>query len=448
MKYSLFILLFVTITSFSQKIVGVVFDKQTNKVLPGVSIHFLDKYNGVSTSDLGEFKIRVKKKDILIFSHIGYKTQEISIAVLKSNNYQVFLELEVQNLSTVSVSSKNSLRYKLRYTKLASLKKGVFSFGSLLDNNKIYLVGGDQSFIDESARRVLTNDKYADPNMSLVEIVNEAQNNFNWYNYDNGLYVYDLEDNNWMKSSIEFRKRAYNNLHKFDDKLLVIGGTRLSMNDEFEFLDDKIEVYDIKTEKLIIDDVNPHQAVNFTSVISDGNLIVLGGSIKEKRNGTKEYSNKIHLLDLKTGLWFKMANMPEPKETKGILLNDKIYLIGGFNGKSLSRIESLDLKTGKWAIEGELFGAIDRPGLAQSGDVIFIYDSGKLITFNIKTNELNEYLIELYLKYSELYYADGMLYLLGGYNEDNFNRIPSSNFYSINLNEIEKTRIYKSKNFQ
>lgn len=445
MKYSVFIFLFVSITSFSQKIEGVVFDKNTNEVLPSVSIHQLDKSEGVSTNNLGEYTLRVRKKDTLVFSHIGYASQEISASDLKKSNYQVYLEMEVENLNTVSISSKRTLRYKLRYTKLASLENGAYSFGSILDGDKIYLVGGNQSYGDDSARRVLTNDKYADPNMSLVDMLYDAYNNFEREHYDNALYVYDLNKNNWKKSSIEFRNRAYNNLHKYGDKLFVIGGKRLSMNDEFEFLEDKIEVYDINKKELIVDDVNPHQAVSFTSVISGDNLIVMGGSVKVKNNGEKEFSNKIHLLDLKTGLWYKMSNMPIAKETKGILLNNSIYLIGGYDGKILSGIESLDLKTGKWVIEGNLFIETNRPGLAKSGDVIYMYDFGKLVTFNTETKELNEYLIDLHLTNAELYYANEKLYLLGGYREDNFNTIPSPDFYSIDLIELNKTRIFKSK---
>ncbi len=55
--------------------------------------------------------------------------------------------------------------------------------------------------------------------------------------------------------------------------------------------------------------------------------------------------------------------MPVAKETKGILVNDKFYLIGGYNGKAPFSIESYNLKTGKWKKEGELFYGISKPAL-------------------------------------------------------------------------------------
>ena len=155
--------------------------------------------------------------------------------------------------------------------------------------------------------------------------------------------------------------------------------------------------------------------------------------------------NMPRICNLKTGYWYKLGEMPNPRETKGILVRDKIYLIGGLKGIPLTTIESFDLMTGEWKQEGELFSASERPGLAHYGDIIFIYDNGKLSTYNTRSGILNEYQIKLNLKYAELFYKDGKLYILGGYTEDLYSNEPSKGLYSIDIKEFYNTRINNSK---
>ncbi|RMZ50290.1 hypothetical protein EB822_09060 [Flavobacteriaceae bacterium PRS1] len=95
--------------------------------------------------------------------------------------------------------------------------------------------------------------------------------------------------------------------------------------------------------------------------------------------------------------------------------------------------------------EGELFSGIKTPALATHDNVIYIFDDGKIYTYNTKTKELDEYLIDLFFKSSSLFYYNDKLYLLGGFKENEFSKTPSSNLYSIDLNEFEKTAISKSK---
>ena len=244
---------------------------------------------------------------------------------------------------------------------------------------------------------------------------------------------------------LKFRERAYNTINYYNNKIYVIGGTRLSTNRKFEYLDDKIEVFDLKTKSIIIDDTNPHQATNFASFIYDSNIIVMGGSVKLKNNGEKLFTNKSHIYNLESGYWYRLNDMPEAKEVKGVLIKNIIYLIGGFNNKTLKEIESFNLTTGKWEKEGELLSGIKTPALATHDNVIYIFDDGKIYTYNTKTKELDEYLIYLFFKSSSLFYYNDKLYLLGGFKENEFSKTPSSNLYSIDLNEFEKTAISKSK---
>ncbi len=448
MKILTVFFLLINFFSFAQNIKGVVLDKNTNKLLIGAHVYLKNSVNGNITNKKGEFHLKIKSKesknDSLIISHIGYTTTKIPLSKIKESNYVIHLSPNLQNLEKVTVFSNKKLKPRIHFNKLKPLKKGLYSFGSLMINNKIYVIGGNASHITDYVLKTLS---MVDPkpNLSILDLVNKARYNFLFQHFSSDLSIYNTATNTWKTSNLKFRNRAYNNIHFFNDKIYVLGGIKLSKSKKFEYLDDKIEVFDIKNDTILIDNANPHQAVNFASFLKNDNLIIIGGSTEIKKNGFKEYSNKIHLYNLKSGYWYELADMPTSKETKGVIVNDKIYLIGGYNKKPLEDIESIDLNTGKWKKEGQLFYGIDRPALTYNNNIIYIFENGKILTYNIITKELNEYLIDLFFKFSELYYTNNMLYLLGGYKENEYSLTASRGFYSINLNEFEITKINKSK---
>ena len=138
--------------------------------------------------------------------------------------------------------------------------------------------------------------------------------------------------------------------------------------------------------------------------------------------------------------------MPTAKETNGVLIDHKIYLMGGMSERRpSSSIESYDLISGRWKKEGDLFESFKKPAITKNNNIVYVFENGKMLTFNTKTKELDEYLIDLDLKESQLFYANNKLYVLGGYIQNSFSVKPSSNLYSIDLNEFERTKVFKSK---
>ncbi|MCB2197490.1 MAG: carboxypeptidase-like regulatory domain-containing protein [Bacteroidetes bacterium] len=446
LKLSL-VFIFCSYFSFSQNVTGTIIDQKTGEPLTGVNIYLRTTKEGTTTNSKGQFNFKTKissgLNDTLHISFVGYITQKITINELEQRNHKIYLSEDIQKLKEVTITTSKILKPKLKYTRLASLKKGVHSFGSLVIDNKIYVIGGDLSVEKDLAKETLFESGYGG-STSLIESLERKSSEFNWHEYSENLWKYDLESNIWERSNLEFRKRAYHNIHLYNNKIYVLGGKRLSKNQVYEYLDDKIEVYDIMSDTILIDHTNPHQAVNFASCIYNDNIIVLGGSTKMNSNGEKEYSNQTHLYDLKTGNWYELNQMPNPKETKGILVNDKIYLFGGFYIKPLKEIESFDLTTGEWKKEGNLFHETKRPGLTYHNNFIYIFDNKRLYTYNLETRELNEYFISLDLIYPEIHYANNKLYILGGYYEDEVSIIPSPDLFCVDISEFEKTKVRNS----
>ena len=72
----------------------------------------------------------------------------------------------------------------------------------------------------------------------------------------------------------------------------------------------------------------------------------MGGAIREK-----DYSNKIHTLDLKRGVWYELeGTLPAGRcgRMNGILVGDKVYFWGGYHTAPMWTAASYDLRTGEW----------------------------------------------------------------------------------------------------
>ncbi|HAG16877.1 MAG TPA: galactose oxidase [Bacteroidales bacterium] len=443
------LLIFQTHISNAQNMKGIVLEAKSNKPIAAVNVFLKALAIGTTTDEKGEFQFKyvskINDKDTLYFSIIGYETKKIPFSELKGDNLRVLLSENVLILNEVTITSNRQLKQQIEFKKLAPLKGGLYSFGSVLIENKIWIIGGDESYESGGGLKIIapvggTN------NMKM-------NSNYSWEGYSDKLHLYDMQENKWTTSSLKFSKRAYHNINYYNDKIYVLGGKRLSTNRKFEYLDDKIEVYDIKKNSILIANKNPHQAVNFASFVYNDNLIVIGGSIRRNINEEKECSNKVHLLNLKTGLWYELKDMPVAKETTGVIGNHIIYLIGGFNSKPLDNIETYNITTGEWKIEGQLFDGVERPAVAYNDNIIYIFEDGKIQTYNVETKQLNMYSIDLPLNSCEMFYANNTLYILGGFMKTETTEVegsstaPSSDLYSIDLREFNRAVIYDSKNF-
>lgn len=445
MKKIILILFLYPIFSFAQNIKGIVMDKKSNLPIEDVNVLLTQFNTSTLTDEKGKFNLNIPKKfqekDSISFSHIRYTSKKISLSQLQKNEFSIFLNEKIEYLDGLTLSANKQLKSKIAFRKLAAAKYAISAFGSILKDNKIYVIGGDASSKTDAWKKV----QYENPDPTMEDYLRELSFQFSGQSYKGNLQVYDIKTDKWEISKIKFRKRAYHNLNEYNDKIYVLGGKKISVNGVFEYLDDKIEVYDISKNTIIVDNTNPHQASEFASFTHKSTIIIMGGSIKMKENGSKEYSNKVHSYDINSGYWYELANMPTAKETNGILIKDKIYLIGGFNTKPLSTVESFDLLTEKWETEGELFFGVRNPAITQNDGIIYFFENEKIYTYNTITKQLKEYLINLPMKASKLYFSENKLYLLGGYIENYYSKYPSPNLSSIDINEFENTKPNRSK---
>lgn len=445
MKNLLFLLLLSSVFIYGQQTNGVVVDESSNEPLENVNIYIKSIAKGTTTDRSGKFFINSKrpftKTDSISFSYVGYSSKKYSLSRFSKGLVTIRLSKNIEQLKEVNVSSSRKLKYSLDFHELTPIKKGIHSFGSVLVNGKIYIIGGDKSHIENVAIRAIDESEENGGFMKNLRL------NPSWEKYDGGIKIYDIEKDTWEYPELKFRERAYHNLNYFEGEIYIHGGKRLSRNRKLEYLDDKIERFDIETNTIKTDNSNPHQAINAASFVYDGKLIVLGGSTKVKTSGGKIFTNKIHVYNSDTGYWYELNSMPVGKEAKGMLVKNTFYLFGGFKNNVSNSIESLDLISGKWKKVGKLFERMERPGLASDDSLIYIFDDNVFATFNTITHQLNEYHINLRLKSPEMYYHKNKLYILGGYVPSNYSKLPSPKIFSIDLEDLENTKIQKFKKF-
>lgn len=446
MRKLIFIFILFPAIFIAQNIKGNVISLKDNLPVEDTNVFALSSKVGTITNESGKFSLKVhpefKDDETLEFSHIGYITKKISLSYLIKNNYKVFLEEEVQNLLGITIATNPKLKTKLAFTEITSLKHPVYSFGSFLKDDKIYISGGDAyPDIDQMAK---VRAKIATP--TFQDFFNEGK----WAtkrHYKKYLSIYNIKTNSWEFPDLKLQVRAYHNIHFYNNLIYILGGKKMFVNEvsSWEYLQDQIELLDLEKRSVKVDKTNPHQAADFASFTYKDNIVVMGGSIKATESGVKDFTNKVHLYNITSGYWYELTSMPTAEETTGILIDDTIYLIGGNNGKPISKIETFDLVSEKWQTEGELFSGLERPAIAYNDDIIYFFEDEKMYTYNLKSKLLKEYEINLPIKYSAMYYNDNKLYILGGRIDNSYSKIPSAKVFSIDLNEFKLTNPNKIK---
>ncbi|RXG12425.1 TonB-linked SusC/RagA family outer membrane protein [Leeuwenhoekiella aestuarii] len=88
--------------SYEQKTIsGVVYDTQSGETLPGVSVSIKGANTGTITDLDGSFQLQVEPGAVLVFSYVGYLTQEVPVQ--NQTSLTVNLETDIQSLEEVAI---------------------------------------------------------------------------------------------------------------------------------------------------------------------------------------------------------------------------------------------------------------------------------------------------------------------------------------------------------
>lgn len=431
--FLIFLLSFVSMLIYGQTVVIKVLDIATD--LPIYEAHLKLGKEVFLTNNEGIAKISIINTKNLEVSHIKYQSKQIQLSNKKE--VIVYLSEKQLKLEEVTITSKRNLKKYIHFTKLQQIPKSIHSFGSVLLNDKLYTFGGDASNVQHSNRKGLSEMTQSDENQIIKFLSKNKPSNF--YRYRKKIFIYDFKNKSWKTSPVEPKARAYHKAVTHNNKVYLLGGKRLTLTKMKEMLMPQIEVLNIKNDSIEVDEMNPHQGVNFESLIFEDKLLVIGGSLKLMDNGFKKYTDKIHFYDIKSGYWYLLTTMSKGKETSGIIVNNKLYLFGGYRDRRLKEIESFNLITGKWTQEGDLFTAMEKPAITKNKNTIYLFENDKIVTYHTVTKELKEYRIDLPLFFSEIQIRNDKLYIIGGTEIKNYENRPQRSFVEISLDEFENT---------
>ncbi|MCC8361339.1 Kelch repeat-containing protein [Salinimicrobium sediminilitoris] len=441
------VLCFSSISS-SQTLHGEVKDITTRGPLRDVHITSSAIKKNTISGEEGQFRIELKEvftwTDSISFSYIGYATLVLSLAELERAGNEVYLMPLVDQLSEVNLDPKRQLSKTLKFSVVAPLKKGVYSFGSTAVGNKIFVVAGDASVVEEPMKEAMVTTL---GETSLSNILSTARANFSSPQYSEEIQVYNAVTDEWTVSPIKVNKRAGHNAVLHENKIYVLGGKHLNQSGQKVLLSSEIEVIDLHKDTLLVDRVYPHQASGAAAVIHGDDLLVLGGSTRLNRKRKKIFTDEVHLFNFQTGLWFEAGKVPKGKEIKAVNIQGTIFIIGGSDGSVVNVIESLNLATGKYKTEAKLQHRFDHPAVVSNGNVIYIYERGKFHTIDVARREMKTYGIDLQVEEPNLHIWNNKLFVIGGYKGQLYTKTPVAECFKISLEEFKQTEVKEKVHF-
>jgi len=243
-------------------------------------------------------------------------------------------------------------------------------------------------------------------------IVNDNIYVSNGYQEDSGnakfIEKYNITNNKWSVLNSSLLPRRFANSEAYDNKIYIFNGWGNS----------HLEIVDLATNTITKGATNRSYTGNAGSAIYNGKIYVFGGS---GLNGaeTTVFSNKFQYYDIASNTWNPLPDMPTARETRGKIVNDKLYVIGGFNGTPSRLINVYDLKTNLWIDKYTMPVAIAGHSLAVSGNKIFIVggfnNQSFLAYFDTTTNKLYQLSSNMIpRRYSTAEVYNNKLYIIGG----------------------------------
>jgi hypothetical protein len=194
--------------------------------------------------------------------------------------------------------------------------------------------------------------------------------------------------------------------------------------------------------------------------VYDNKICLFGGY------GLFTNKNIITYYDFKLNEWFELITKnekrPSPRsETKGIRINNALYLFGGFvegissNYEKEKNIYQLNLKTGDWNVLGKynetIYDFISKPGeyySFSSKNKLYFINNESIIEIDINHNKVNYYKNNDFISSFRMYYDENSNCIVAINNLSAHNRfILNKHYLKTALNKPYKTEPFYIKSY-
>ncbi len=184
------------------------------------------------------------------------------------------------------------------------------------------------------------------------------------------IFKYNIATNKWSTLTDATIPKIFGTAAIIDQKLYVLNGQLLDGR-----CNNTVEVIDLKDGSISYTTDHPLPARAAGIATWNGKIYAFGGSV-----GPNTFSNKLFEFDPVSAIWKALANMPFGAETKGEIVNGKLYVFGGFNGKPLNKLAIYDIATNTWENWVKMPVAVSANATAIIGDKIYL--TGDYVNLN------------------------------------------------------------------
>lgn len=220
---------------------------------------------------------------------------------------------------------------------------------------------------------------------------------------------YSIPGNNWTTlTTVVLPPRRFASAETYNGKIYVMNGWSNGL----------VEIMDPAAGNVILGAPNPYYSGSAGSALYNGKIYVFGGS---GLNGasTLTFTNKFRYYDIASDTWNALPDMPVAKETRGKIINGKLYVIGGYNGTNSNKINVFNLSTNTWTDEYTMPVGVSGHSVAVQNDKIFIvgdYDNQNFLAyFDTATNQLYQLTSNMVpRRHSVAQVYNDKLYIMGG----------------------------------
>jgi photosystem II stability/assembly factor-like uncharacterized protein len=273
---------------------------------------------------------------------------------------------------------------------------------------------------------------------------------FNDYFISEGIQRYNPEYDNWIDWVDGLVPRNFGSTLYLPgmQQLCILNGEAYSPG----YYSDSIELVDVNTKSITYRSGNPFPVKKAGAAVWRDKVYIFGG------NNADGFSKRFYEYDPNSDSWERLADLPEPKETVGCIVDDVLYVVGGQNYFSSKKIHAYDLVNKSWSHVADLPMGLHGHSLARSGKYIWVLGSEEAPAFtglfNTDSHELEEKYSNLMgRKHAGAAVVNDHLYVFGGRVSDEYQGIINGvqeldvhNFSGLDIQDAEAKRYEMSPN--
>lgn len=156
--------------------------------------------------------------------------------------------------------------------------------------------------------------------------------------FTNEIFKYNSFADFWSILTISDVPKRYVSCGLIGEYLYVFNGESIN-----GIMNSKVEKINITDGSISYMTENPQPCRSAGFATCNDKIYSFGGNL-----GSNEYSNLLYEFDPILDTWVVLSQIPFTGETKGEIIDGKLYVIGGFNGNVSDRIDIYDIQSNSW----------------------------------------------------------------------------------------------------